>query len=204
MIEDQLAPKRCGHTPARGGAARRGSGAHPRGGRCARRGRRHPDPRAHRRARPLGFDEALWRVPRVRDLGADILFLEAPRTEREMERVLPSSARPRWRTWWSRGSRRSSAGAARGARLQIAAYPLTLLAAATRAMQQALAALRGEARAPATSGSSSCKRSSASRLRPRALALRRGRWLVGEQLACSPRRAQTSSAPLPPARRSTA
>jgi 2-methylisocitrate lyase-like PEP mutase family enzyme len=39
-----------------------------------------------------------------------------------------------------------------GLGFKLAAYPLTLLAAATRAMQQALAALRGDGSAPPTVG----------------------------------------------------
>jgi 2-methylisocitrate lyase-like PEP mutase family enzyme len=50
MIEDQLAPKRCGHTRGKE-VVDRGARADPSRGGRARRGLGHPDPRAHGCAR---------------------------------------------------------------------------------------------------------------------------------------------------------
>jgi len=87
MLEDQLAPKRCGHT--------RGKEVVSRNEACARikaaveTRERGADilimARTDARA-TLGLDEALWRMQAFADLGADILFLEAPRSEAEMLR----------------------------------------------------------------------------------------------------------------------
>ncbi len=141
MIEDQRAPKRCGHT--------RGKDVVSRGGALARI-RAAVDARdegagililARTDAAAVhGLDEAIERAKGFRDAGADILFVEAPRSEAELERVA-----------------RALEGAALMANLveggdtpllpphrlhelgyRIAAYPLTLLAVAVKAVEAAL------------------------------------------------------------------
>lgn len=147
MIEDQLAPKRCGHT--------RGKQVVPRGEALARV-RAAVDARAQGAdvlilartdARgPVGLDEALWRGQAFADLGADIVFVEAPRSESEMQRVCETIRAPQLANLVEGGDtpvlppqRLEALG------YRIAAYPLTLLSSAARAMQEALAALaRGE------------------------------------------------------------
>jgi 2-methylisocitrate lyase-like PEP mutase family enzyme len=144
MIEDQRAPKRCGHT--------RGKEVAPRG-EAVMRIRAAVDAReegapilvmARTDARAThGLDEALWRARAFADAGADLLFVEAPRDEKEMERVCAASPVPQMANLVEGGDTpvlRPKALEALGYR--IAAYPLTLLSAATAAMQQALAALR--------------------------------------------------------------
>src|SRR5688572_30291412 len=151
MIEDQMAPKRCGHTA--------GKAVVPRGEALARL-RAAIDAReegadvlilARTDARgPLGFDEALERCRAFADLGADILFPEAPLTEREMERFCTELSLPVMANIVEQGltpvlppARLEAIG------FKIAAYPLTLLSAAVHAMQQALESLRdGAARPP--------------------------------------------------------
>ncbi len=88
MIEDQLAPKRCGHTRGKEVVDR---------GEALGRIRAAVDARnegsdililARTDARAtLGIDEAIWRAKAFADLGADILFVEAPVSEAEMERI---------------------------------------------------------------------------------------------------------------------
>src|SRR5262249_1196395 len=95
---------------------------------------------------PLGLDEALWRVAAFADLGADIVFLEAPESEEEMRRACRAAAVPALANFVE-GGRSPLLPPARLAEIgyKIAAHPLTLLSAATLAMQRALASLaRGE------------------------------------------------------------
>jgi len=147
MIEDQLAPKRCGHTRGKQVVAR---------DEALRRVRAAIDAReqgadvlilARTDARgPLGLDEALWRGQAFADLGADIVFVEAPRSEAEMQRICEGIRAPQLANLVEGGDT-PVLPPARLAALgyRIAAYPLTLLSAAARAMQDALAALaRGE------------------------------------------------------------
>lgn len=145
MIEDQVAPKRCGHTKGKlvvdraeavdriraADDARRESGQDILI--IARTDARH----GH------GLDEALARAEAFHAAGADILFVEAPHSEAEMRRIC--SELPGWKM----------ANMVEGGATPIlppdqlaeigynhAAYPLTLMSAAMRAMQEALAALR--------------------------------------------------------------
>lgn len=144
MIEDQLAPKRCGHT--RGKDVVPASEAHARiraavdardeGARVLILAR--TDARAG-----YGLDEALDRAKAFRDLGADILFVEAPESEAELERVARElEGTPLLANLVEDGDtplvpheRLEALG------FKIAAYPLTLLESAARAMQHALESL---------------------------------------------------------------
>jgi len=88
MIEDQLAPKRCGHTPGKEVVPREEALARIRAAVDAREEGADILVMARTDARAvLGFEEALWRCQAFRDLGADVTFLEAPRSEQEMERL---------------------------------------------------------------------------------------------------------------------
>jgi len=144
MIEDQRAPKRCGHTRGKEVVER---------GEALTRIRAAVDARdegapvlvmARTDARAThGLDEALWRAQAFADAGADILFVEAPRDEREMERVCRASSRPQMANLVEGGDTPLLAPKALEALgYRIAAYPLTLLNAATSAMRRALDALR--------------------------------------------------------------
>jgi 2-methylisocitrate lyase-like PEP mutase family enzyme len=154
MIEDQVAPKRCGHTAGKAVVSRGEAIARVRAAVDAREEGAPILVLARTDARgPLGFDEALARCRAFADAGADILFPEAPLSEREMERFCSGLALPVMANMVEEGltpvlppERLAALG------FKLVAYPLTLLAAAVRAMQQALAALRGEAAAPARVG----------------------------------------------------
>ena len=141
MIEDQVAPKRCGHTRGkavvdRARAIERIEAA------VAARGPgtgililARTDARASH-----GLDEALARARAFAAAGADILFVEAPKSEDEMEvlcRELPGFKMANMveggETPVLPPERLEQLGFA------IAAYPLTLLSAAMRAMKEALA-----------------------------------------------------------------
>jgi 2-methylisocitrate lyase-like PEP mutase family enzyme len=147
MIEDQLAPKRCGHTRGKRVVSREEAVARVRAAADARDEGAGILVMARTDARAThGLDEALWRAQAFEDAGADLLFVEAPRDEAEMERVCRTATRPQMANLVEGGAtpflppaKLESLG------YRIAAYPLTLLSAATRAMQNALDSLeRGE------------------------------------------------------------
>lgn len=148
MIEDQLAPKRCGHT--------RGKAVVPRGEALARV-RAALDARDEGRAAGHdvlvmartdarageGLDEAITRGRAFAGLGADLVFVEAPRDEAELARVAREIPAPVMANLVEDGD----TPALPPARLEalgfkIAAYPLTLLHASVHAMEQALEGLR--------------------------------------------------------------
>ena len=144
MIEDQRAPKRCGHTRGKEVVGRGEALTRIRAAVDAREEGAQILVMARTDARAShGLDEALWRARAFEDAGADLLFVEAPRDEREMERVCAASALPQMANLVEGGdtpllppARLEALG------YRIAAYPLTLLSAATLAMQRALGALR--------------------------------------------------------------
>ena len=147
MIEDQLAPKRCGHTRGVQVVGRAEALARVRAAVDAREEGADVLVMARTDARSaLGLDEALWRARAFEDLGADLLFVEAPQNETEMERICGETRAPQMANMVEGGSTpllRPSALEALGYR--IAAHPLTLLSTAGRAMLDALGALaRGE------------------------------------------------------------
>jgi 2-methylisocitrate lyase-like PEP mutase family enzyme len=91
----------------------------------------------------LGLDEAIWRARAFADLGADILFVEAPVSEAELERIGAEVPAPRMANLVEGGDTPLLAPARLEAiGYQIAAYPLALLSAAARAMREALGALK--------------------------------------------------------------
>jgi 2-methylisocitrate lyase-like PEP mutase family enzyme len=151
MIEDQLAPKRCGHTGVKEVVERDEAERRIRAAVAARDAGADLLIVARTDARSalessLGPEralaEAIDRLKSFQDLGADVLFLEAPRTEEEMARccdqvpgvhmanMLEGGVTPLLST-----QRLAELG------FGLAAYPLTLLACAVHAMQVALAEL---------------------------------------------------------------
>jgi 2-methylisocitrate lyase-like PEP mutase family enzyme len=144
MIEDQVAPKRCGHTRGKQVVDRNEALTRIRAALDARQEGHDILILARTDARGThGLDEALWRAQAFADLGADIVFVEAPRDEHEMERVARCTNKPALVNMLEQGAtpilppaRLESMG------FKIAAYPLTLLNSAISAMQGALAALK--------------------------------------------------------------
>lgn len=148
MIEDQRSPKRCGHTAGKEVVDR---------DEAFRRIRAAVEARERLRARdedililartdargPLGLREAIDRARGFSHLGADILFVEAPRTHEEMRTICGEA--PGWHlvniipgglTPVLPPAQLQEMG------FRLAAYPLALLSAAGEAMREALAALR--------------------------------------------------------------
>ena len=148
MLEDQLAPKRCGHTGVKEVVGREEALARIRAAVAARADGAdlvivaRTDARsalAASHGEAAALDEALWRLNAFAELGADVLFLEAPRSEAELRRFCREV--PGWRmaNMLEGGITPllpPEALAEMGVRL--AAYPLTLLSCAAAAMQAAM------------------------------------------------------------------
>lgn len=147
MIEDQVAPKRCGHTRGKQVVERDEACARIRAAVDAREEGVGPLVLARTDALAThGLEEALWRARAFADLGADLVFVESPRSEAELERIGKEVPAPLLANLVEDGdtpllppARLEALG------FKIAAYPLTLLSVAARAMREALAGLhRGE------------------------------------------------------------
>ncbi|QTA82868.1 Phosphoenolpyruvate phosphomutase family protein [Desulfonema limicola] len=146
MIEDQTAPKRCGHTRGKQIVSRdeafsriqaavdtRESGAD-----ILIIGR--TDANAVQ-----GMDEAVFRAKKFIEIGADITFLEAPKDEKEMHTYCDNVPGPKMANMVEQGktpiltpSRLQEIG------YKIAAYPLTLMLAGMNSMKQTLKAIKQE------------------------------------------------------------
>ena len=147
MIEDQVAPKRCGHTRGKQVVERTEALARMRAAIDARDEVRAAGGDIMVLARTdanatHGFDEALERVCRFADLGADMVFLEAPRDEDQMARFCTAVDVPCLANMLDGGdtpvlppARLAEMG------FRLAAYPLTLLLASIAAMERSLAIL---------------------------------------------------------------
>ena len=152
MLEDQVSPKRCGHTGvkevvARDVAIQRISAAVE----ARRQGAdlvivARTDARsafAQSYGERGALDEALWRLKAYADLGADVLFLEAPRSEEEMLRFCNEVPGKRMANMLEGGVTPLLSPDHLGAMgFHLVAYPLTLLASAAFAMRQAVTDLQ--------------------------------------------------------------
>jgi 2-methylisocitrate lyase-like PEP mutase family enzyme len=144
MIEDQLAPKRCGHTRGKEVVGRAEAVARVRAASDARDEGAGILVLARTDARAtLGLDEAIERAQAFADAGADLLFVEAPTSEAELERVASELA---GRVLMANLVEDGDTPLLPHARLEalgfrIAAYPLTLLELSARALERGLAAM---------------------------------------------------------------
>lgn len=144
MIEDQVAPKRCGHTAGKSVVSRDEACERIRAAVDARTEGHDILILARTDARhDHGLNEAIARAREFRRLGADILFVEAPRDEAEMRRICAELDGPLMANIVEGGLTPALPPAELEAiGFRIAAYPLTLMAAAMQAMVQALDAFR--------------------------------------------------------------
>jgi 2-methylisocitrate lyase-like PEP mutase family enzyme len=150
MIEDQVSPKKCGHTRGKQVVSRAEARMKIRAAVEAASGAdilvlARTDARAVH-----GFDEALTRCREFEAEGADIIFLEAPETEDEMRRFCSAMHKPCMANMVPGGK----TPILPPAQLQeigykLALYPVMLLSSAVAAMQATLAALRPGATTPA-------------------------------------------------------
>ena len=152
MIEDQLAPKRCGHTPGKAVVGR---------DEATDRIRAAVDAREEIRAQggdililartdarhEHGLSEAIDRAALFAELGADILFVEAPQTEAEMREVCAALPGPKMANIVEGGATPDLPNAElHDIGYAIAAYPLSLMAAAMQAMVTSLKSMRDDKR----------------------------------------------------------
>src|SRR5678816_3612032 len=146
MLEDQVAPKRCGHTEGKAVVGRDEALMRIRAAVDARDGGEDILIMARIDARIDSLDEAIARCRLFREIGADITFLEAPTSEAEMRRYCADVDGPKMANLIEGGktplippSRLEDIG------YTIAVYPLTLLNVSIQAMRSALLSLlRGE------------------------------------------------------------
>jgi len=144
MIEDQLAPKRCGHTKGKEVVTRDEALIRLRAAVRAREKGADILILARTDARAtLGFQEAIERVKMFEDLGADILFLEAPESVDEMALFNQAVTLPTMANMLEDGlTPYLPPDTLKDLGYVIAAYPLTLLSSAVRAMQESLERLK--------------------------------------------------------------
>ncbi|MBN9673185.1 isocitrate lyase/PEP mutase family protein [Roseibium aggregatum] len=146
MIEDQLSPKRCGHTPGKAVVAREEAFDRIRAAVDARNEGADILIMARTDARhEHGLGEAIERAARFKELGADILFVEAPKTVEEMRTVCRELPGPKMANIVEGGETPDlSHEELHDIGYAIAAYPLTLMASAMKAMMETLGRLKAD------------------------------------------------------------
>ncbi len=148
MIEDQVAPKRCGHTRGKQVVPHEEALIRLRAALDARDEGADILVLARTDARATeGLEEALARARAFRELGADITFLEAPQSEEEMRRYCAEVEGPKMANLVEQGDTPLLPPAELEAiGYKLAAYPLTLQLAALQSMVDALGAMKAGAR----------------------------------------------------------
>jgi len=148
MIEDQMMPKRCGHTKGKAVVSREEALLRMRAAVDARNEGADILIMARTDARATdSLDEAIARCQAFAALGADITFLEAPLSEAEMRRYCAEVPGPKMANLIEFGKTPLLPPAQLEAMgYRIAVYPLTLLNVSIKAMRMALACIqRGDA-----------------------------------------------------------
>ena len=144
LIEDQLAPKRCGHTPGKDVVSRDEAFDRIKAAVDARQegtdilimGRTDAN-HTH------GLEEAIHRGKHYQEIGADIVFIEAPKTVEEMETICREVPGCHMANIVEGGlTPNLSMEQLQDVGFQFVAYPLTLLAASMQAMKQTLELMR--------------------------------------------------------------
>ncbi len=149
MIEDQVSPKKCGHTRGKQVISRDEARMKIRAAVDARSDAdilimARTDARAVH-----GFDEALARCKDFAAEGADIIFLEAPESVDEMRRFCSAIAKPCMANMVPGGKTPIlPLQELQNIGYKLAVYPVMLLSSSIAAMQAALAALRPESNLP--------------------------------------------------------
>jgi 2-methylisocitrate lyase-like PEP mutase family enzyme len=144
MLEDQVAPKRCGHTEGKSVVSREEALMRIRAAVDARNAGSDILIMARTDARAcVSLEEAVARCQAFREIGADITFLEAPVSEDEMRRYCAEVPGPKMANLIEGGKTPLLSPA----RLQdigytIAVYPLTMLNVSIQAMRTALDQLK--------------------------------------------------------------
>tara|TARA_R110002049_G_scaffold210604_1_gene381471 strand:- start:2451 stop:3341 length:891 start_codon:yes stop_codon:yes gene_type:complete len=144
MIEDQLAPKRCGHTKGKEVVGRDEAFDRIKAAVDAREAGADILILARTDARHQhGLTEAIDRAAKFKELGADILFVEAPKSVAEMRTVCAELSGPKMANIVEGGETPDlSPDELKDIGYQIAAYPLSLMAAAMKAMVETLQSMK--------------------------------------------------------------
>ena len=144
MIEDQMWPKRCGHTKGKAVVAFDEAVARIRAACDARDEGAGIMILARTDARAThGIDEALRRAEAFKAAGADMLFIEAPQDEAEMRRICTEIPGWHFANMVEQGATPVlPAGELQEIGYSLVAWPLTLLSSAMRAMRDALAGMK--------------------------------------------------------------
>lgn len=148
MIEDQVAPKRCGHTKGKLVVDRAEAVDRIKAAVTAREVVRKSggDILILARTDARGthdLDEALWRAKAFKDAGADILFVEAPQSEAEMARITREVPGIHMANMVEGGKTPiPSMEKLHELGFRLAIFPLTLMSAAMRAIQETLADMK--------------------------------------------------------------
>jgi 2,3-dimethylmalate lyase len=142
-IEDQVAPKRCGHMEGKQLIPCDDMVAKMRAAAAARRTDMVLIARTDARA-VEGLEGALHRARRYREAGADVIFFEAPQSEAEVETVARELEGVPLLFNWAEGGKTPPIGYARLRELgyRIIIFPISALLSATRAIQNVLATIR--------------------------------------------------------------
>ena len=145
MIEDQVAPKKCGHTQGKQIVGRDEAFGRVQAAVDAHNGGSNILIMARTDANATdGMDEAIQRCQAFADIGADITFLEAPRDEDEMKRYCDDVEGPKMANMVEQGDtpflepkKLADIG------YKIIIYPISLMLAGLRAMEESLKSMQG-------------------------------------------------------------
>eukprot|EP00904_Undaria_pinnatifida_P006572 jgi/Undpi1/3044/HiC_scaffold_15.g06420.m1 len=146
MIEDQVAPKRCGHTKGKSVVGREEAYNRVRAACDARDEGQDILIVARTDAREAhGLEEALERCREFRRIGADITFLDAPENEDDMRRYCKEVDGPKLAIMLEFGKTPILPPAELQAMgFTLVAYPISLLSASIKAMKATLARIKAE------------------------------------------------------------
>ncbi len=144
MVEDQVMPKRCGHTQGKDVVAREEALSRVQAAVDARNEGNDILIMARTDARAiLGLDEAIERAKLFREIGADITFVEAPESIEEMRHYCNQVSGPKMANMIEFGKTPVlPTDELENIGYKIAVFPLTLLNASIRAMQESLQQLK--------------------------------------------------------------
>eukprot|EP00898_Chlorokybus_atmophyticus_P007250 jgi/Chlat1/7526/Chrsp62S07036 len=152
LIEDQVMPKRCGHTPGKKVVDRQEALARIRAAVDERDEGQDILIVARSDARSTdSLDEALWRVRAFADAGADIVFIDALETAEEMRALCKAAGNtPAMANMLEGGGKTPVLPPTelQDIGYKLVAYPLSLMAVSIRAMEDALGAIKSGRMSP--------------------------------------------------------
>lgn len=149
MIEDQVAPKKCGHTAGKQIVSRDEAFGRIQAAVDARNSLRDGGADILIMARTDanatdGMDEAMFRANAFAEIGADITFLEAPTDEEEMRRYCDGVPGPKMANMVEQGETPFlSPKELEDIGYKVVIFPVSLMLAGIKAMEDALSSMQG-------------------------------------------------------------